>query len=371
MCEYHHISLFLINFTDKPSRFNIIIRQPRYINIHIVKISASIYSDSGRDLEATIQKLSNHQVDLIHVDCKDDVSVFEDIDLIRKYTDLPIDLHIISHDPSKYFPLIESRQVEYVTFQYEVLDPKNIYLPPTLKSKTGIALVSDTPLDVLDRFEADFDFVLFMATVPGMSRGIFDKTTFRKIRQFQKKYPSKHIHVDGGVNDEVSFILRNMGVHVSVSGSYIFDASTIDSALLGLKHNEVASTFLVKDFMMDLDESPVVVREDFSVEAVINEMDRGKLGFVSVVLSDGRFYGIIGNADLRQGILRHMDDLRRASVDDFVNVHPVIASEDMTVRELLELIKKQNRPILYLPVIDDAGRLSGTVNFLNMIKEEL
>ena len=94
-----------------------------------------------------------------------------------------------------------------------------------------------------------------MATIPGESGGKFDKSNFTKIREFSQLYPDKKIHVDGGVNAEVSFILRNMGVYLSVSGSYLFNSVSIGSALLNLKLNEVESHFLVKDFMQKTDSS--------------------------------------------------------------------------------------------------------------------
>jgi len=73
------------------------------------------------------------------------------------------------------------------------------------------AFTTHTGIEVFDDYP-QFDFILIMATVPGQSGGVFDKINFEKIRKFRKQYPIKSIHVDGGVNGEVSFILRNMGV---------------------------------------------------------------------------------------------------------------------------------------------------------------
>jgi len=84
-----------------------------------MKISASIYSDKKRPLTEVIHDLMDHQVDLLHVDCNDDLSVFDDIKSIREFCDIPIDLHIITEEPSKYYQLLEENPVEYITFQYE------------------------------------------------------------------------------------------------------------------------------------------------------------------------------------------------------------------------------------------------------------
>ena len=69
-----------------------------------MKVSASIYSDKENDILTTIQNLNDNNVDIIHVDCKDDLSVFEDIKTIKKHSSIPIDLHIITDKPEKFYP---------------------------------------------------------------------------------------------------------------------------------------------------------------------------------------------------------------------------------------------------------------------------
>lgn len=102
-----------------------------------MKISASIYSDKKRELSAVIDDLVSHQVDLLHVDCNDDLAVFDDIKAIRELCDLPIDLHIITEDPSKYYRLLEENPVEYLTFQYENLKEK-LEIPEEVTGKKGL-----------------------------------------------------------------------------------------------------------------------------------------------------------------------------------------------------------------------------------------
>ncbi len=72
-----------------------------------MKISASIYSDKQRPLELVIQDLVGHQIDLLHVDCNDSLEVFKDIENIRTWCNTPIDLHIITNDPEKFFPYLK------------------------------------------------------------------------------------------------------------------------------------------------------------------------------------------------------------------------------------------------------------------------
>jgi pentose-5-phosphate-3-epimerase len=143
-----------------------------------MKISASIYSDKKRELTAVIEDLVDHQVDLLHVDCNDDLSVFDDIKIIRALCDIPIDLHIITEYPSKYYHFLEDNPVEYVTFQYEDLK-ETLNIPSNVTGKKGIAVITPTEVTIFDEY-LDFDFILIMATIPGQSGGKFDTVNFKK-----------------------------------------------------------------------------------------------------------------------------------------------------------------------------------------------
>lgn len=334
-----------------------------------MKISASIYSDKSRTLNETIKDLVEHQVDLLHVDCNDDVGVFEDIARIRELCDLPIDLHIITEDPDKYYDLLEKHPVEYVTFQYEDLK-KPLQIPDTVTGRKGLAVITPTPVSVFDEF-SDFDFILIMATIPGQSGGQFDTFNFSKIREFRKRYPAKSIHVDGGVNGEVSFILRNMGVTSAVSGSYLFNASSVGNALMNLTKRDIESQFKVKDFMVPLSEAPVIRVDNLSLKNVLSEIENGKLGFTLVLDDKDRFKGLISNADVRKGLLKNIDNIQEMPVNELINDNPTVLNENATVLDMLRLIKQSTFPITYLPVLNNHGNATGIVTFVNLIKGEL
>ena len=333
-----------------------------------MKISASIYSDKQRELHETIQDLVNHQVDLLHVDCNDNLSVFDDIQAIRKLCTLPIDLHIITEQPEKYFDLLRDTPVEYVTFQYEQL-PKGFMIPNDIPGSKGLAIITPTPTTVFDAY-ASFDFLLVMATIPGQSGGVFDPINFKKIRQFQKKYPTKKVHVDGGVNGEVSFILRNMGVHSSVSGSFLFNAPSVGQALMDLTKREIESQFKIKDFMVEREECPILDMRDLTLESALRNIEDGNLGF-SLIEENGKLKGIISNADVRKVLLRNISDLSRLQATELINETPITINENLTVNDMLQLVRDQSISLMYLPVVSDNGNAKGIVSFLNLIKGEI
>ena len=50
-----------------------------------MKISASIYSDKESEtIQTTIADLNDSHVDMIHVDCNDDLNVFADLQTIQQ-----------------------------------------------------------------------------------------------------------------------------------------------------------------------------------------------------------------------------------------------------------------------------------------------
>ncbi len=334
-----------------------------------MKISASIYSDKSRPLKGVIGDLVAHEVDLLHVDCNDDPTVFDDIAEIREICSLPIDLHLITSAPEQYFDLLKKHPVEYVTFQYENLT-QPLDLPDSIPGRKGIAITTPTDVSIFQAYDS-YDFILIMATVPGQSGGTFDKINFDKIRAFRNQYPGKSIHVDGGVNPEVSFILRNMGVSTAVSGSYLFKEASVGNALMNLTKRSVESHYAVKDFMRPLSESPRVYEEQLSVEAVLNAIEQGKLGFTLVTDGEGKLKGIISNADVRKGLLRNLEDLNALNTHRLVNRSPVMIEDTSTVVDMLKTIKQTSFPMMYIPVVDSQGYAKGIVTFVNLIKGEL
>lgn len=334
-----------------------------------MKISASIYSDSSRPLKEVIDDLVQHQVDMLHVDCNDDIAVFDDIRQIRTWCDLPIDLHIITSNPEKYFDLLIEVPVDYVTFQFEQLTEPLVF-PENISGKKGLALITPTSIDAFDEY-SNFDFILIMATIPGQSGGVFDRFNFTKIRQFRKKYPAKSIHVDGGVNGEVSFILRNMGVSSSVSGSYLFKGPSIGHALLNLTSRSIESNYLIEDFMIPFDESPVISKNDLSLKDLLIAIEEGNMGFCMVVDEKGKLEGIVSSADIRKGLIRKFDSISELNPMELINVNPIHIGSDQSVIDLLQKIKKTAFPVMYLPVVDKQNIVVGSLQFVHLIKGEI
>jgi ribulose-phosphate 3-epimerase len=335
-----------------------------------LKISASIYSSgNGKSLEEIVRELDAYRVDYFHIDCNDEPAVFDDIERIRRISSTAIDLHLIAPEPEKYAALIEKTGVELVTYQYEALTGGSP-LPRIPGVRAGLSVVSETDISVFRNYASQLSFILFMATTPGMSGGSFNKENFRKIRNFRSAHPDKKIHVDGGINAGLSFIMRNMGVYAAVVGSYLFKGDFIGSAMMKLRSDDISSQYLIRDFMLEADEIPVIRRDELSIMSVLKTIEDFKMGFTHVADHEGRLLGIISNADVRRGLLATGGDFSGINVASIINKNPACVFEDDTVTDLLAYVKNLSFPVLFLPVIDRERRITGTLKFNNLIKGE-
>ena len=333
-----------------------------------MKISASLYSNKEKSLEELVSDLDRCHIDYFHIDCNDNSGVFDDIRKIRTISKTPIDLHIITDKPDQYLELLKEVPVERVCFQYENLKEK-ISLPQISGTKWGIAFTSETDIRCFEEYRDECDFVLIMTTTPGQSGGKFPKASFQRIRKFRNQFPGKEIEVDGGVNDEIGFILRMLGVQSVVSGSYLVNHESIPEALLHLRSSVIHSDFRVKDFMIERSEAPIV-SDGSSVHGIIQTIENFKLGFAIVEDDDQHLIGISSNADMRKGILRKFEDLNELAPNDILNKKPAVIQEEATITEMLNFIRSKKFLISYLPVLNSENKLTGAISFINLIRSE-
>ena len=80
--------------------------------------------------------------------------------------------------------------------------------------------------------------------------------------------------------------------------------------------------------------------------------------------------GIISNADIRKGLIKNLKDFNAINPNDIINRTPAFVYEDDTVSDVLTYIKNLQFPVMFLPVVDRAKRIVGTIKFNNLIKGE-
>ena len=197
-----------------------------------MKVSVSILSSSIKPQDI-VKKLDNTKADFIHVDIMDGKFVenktwtISEVKKIVSYSKLPLDVHLMVENPSKYIEDYALLNTSYITFHYEAV--KNIdKMINEIKNyglKVGIAINPETDEKVLYPYLSKIDQVLVMSVHPGKSGQSFIENTPNKIENLKQEIINQNaktiISVDGGINDETGKICVDKGVDMLVSASYI------------------------------------------------------------------------------------------------------------------------------------------------------
>ena len=197
-----------------------------------MKVSVSILSSSIKPQDI-VKKLDNTKADFIHVDIMDGKFVenktwtISEVKKIVSYSKLPLDVHLMVENPSKYIEDYALLNTSYITFHYEAVKDidKMINEIKNYGLKVGIAINPETDEKVLYPYLSKIDQVLVMSVHPGKSGQSFIDNTPNKIENLKQEIINQNaktiISVDGGINDETGKLCVEKGVDMLVSASYI------------------------------------------------------------------------------------------------------------------------------------------------------
>lgn len=195
-----------------------------------MRISASVASVPDSQLADVVRQMDDAGVDAYHLDSIDEPQIFDFAKHLRRFTQTPFDLHLITGNPELYWDFIRESGINQTVFQLEALQ-KPLFIPEDLKGKIGIAVQSTTNPDKLSVYAREAAYLLVMLTTPGKSGGAFQPSAFAGIIRYRERYPDIPMIIDGGVNPEVASVLRMMGITTVVSGSFLFSQSRIQDAI--------------------------------------------------------------------------------------------------------------------------------------------
>jgi ribulose-phosphate 3-epimerase len=204
----------------------------------MAKIAPSILSADFANMGEDIAKLETWGASLVHCDVMDGVFVPnmsfgpQMISAIKKYTTLPLDVHLMITQPERYVETFAKAGADIITIHQEA----TMHLQRTLKliadcgMKVGVALNPATSLVTLEYILNDIDMVLIMTVNPGYGGQKLIPETLVKIKALKHMIAQsgKHIEieVDGGVNAGNADQIIQAGADILVAGSAVFD--TID-----------------------------------------------------------------------------------------------------------------------------------------------
>lgn len=199
-----------------------------------MKVSVSVLSATDRIL--CIKKLNRTNLDYFHIDAMDGKFVnnyqmpVKEILEISKYTKKPLDIHLMVENPLKYIDKLIELPIEYITFHIELAqDIEELINECKNKGyKVGLAIKPDTSIKRLKPYLKLIDLILIMSVEPGFGGQKFLESTYDKIIEIKELLQKNNVEnilleVDGGINNSNISKLKELGIDIAVSGSYIIN----------------------------------------------------------------------------------------------------------------------------------------------------
>jgi len=199
-------------------------------------IAPSFLSADFAHLQTDIEMINNSDADWFHLDVMDGVFVpnisfgIPVIKSIKKYSEKPLDVHLMIVDPDRYLSSFREAGADILTVHFEACTHLNrsVQAIKAVGAKAGVALNPHTPVSFLEDIIEYLDLVLLMSVNPGFGGQRFIPNTFSKIEKLCRLITEKHsdalIEVDGGVDLQNANELIKSGVNVLVAGKTVFSS---------------------------------------------------------------------------------------------------------------------------------------------------
>lgn len=195
------------------------------------------------ELGRSIDDLKNAGTDMLHLDVMDGVFVpnisfgFPIIDSLRKYTDLPLDVHLMIDRPHRYIERFAKVGADILGFHFEANSPiKETLLDIKNQNiKSCLTIKPKTEAEEIFPFLDYCDMVLVMSVEPGFGGQAFMPNALGKITALKNEITRRglniDIEVDGGVDLVTAPQVTNAGANVLVLGNVLFSAPNMGERL--------------------------------------------------------------------------------------------------------------------------------------------
>lgn len=209
-------------------------------------LSASLMCADLTNLRSSITELEKAGIDYLHLDIMDGSFVpnitlgFDLVNAIKKITDIPLDVHMMVNQPSRFLPMMNLDGNDILCVHYE----SDIHIHRTLSQikdkgiKAGLAINPQTPLESFEYLTDYIDMALVMTVSPGFAGQKLFAGAERKVTNTRKLLDELGckdvpIEVDGNISLENGKKLSRCGAEIFVLGTsslFLKDKSISEAA---------------------------------------------------------------------------------------------------------------------------------------------
>lgn len=209
-------------------------------------LSASLMCADLTNLRSSITELEKAGINYLHLDIMDGSFVpnitlgFDLVNAIKKITDIPLDVHMMVNQPSRFLPMMNLDGNDILCVHYE----SDIHIHRTLSQikdkgiKAGLAINPQTPLESFEYLTDYIDMALVMTVSPGFAGQKLFAGAERKVTNTRKLLDELGckdvpIEVDGNISLENGKKLSRCGAEIFVLGTsslFLKDKSISEAA---------------------------------------------------------------------------------------------------------------------------------------------
>lgn len=213
-----------------------------------IKIAPSILSADFSRLGDQVAEAERGGADAIHIDIMDGNFVPNItmgpvvVEAIRRYTNLPFDLHLMIDAPDRYVADFAAAGADTITVHAEAC----VHLHSVVQriraagKRPSVAISPATPVSALEEIIADLDQALVMTVNPGFGGQAFIEAMLGKISRvralIEERGLDTDLQVDGGISAATAAAVVRAGANALVAGSAVYnDRMSVADAIAAIR----------------------------------------------------------------------------------------------------------------------------------------